>query len=289
MDGGWFKRSVNHFDWRQTMKLIWCSDIHLNFLSKNPEFRQEFYEELRVSEGNSILITGDIAESHNIEQYISELSEYTEKQLYFVAGNHDYYGSSLKEVRAKLKKNIHAHYLPKSWGVKLSKSTALIGQDGWGDCRNGDYEGSQKGLGRFVMSDWLYIAELNKGYLKGADALKKTLQAVADKDAERLTKSVLKALKDKDINKIIIATHVPPFEEASLHAGRKSAPSGLPFFSSQILGTSLLPIIEAHKRVDFLWLSGHTHSDVTLQKRPNLTVKVAPSEYYYPQIAGVIE
>lgn len=271
------------------MKLIWCSDIHLNFLGKQPELRQEFYRELKEAEGKAILITGDIAESHNIEQYLSELSEYTEKKIYFVAGNHDFYGSSLKEVRAKLKKNIHAHYLPKSWGVKLDKHTALVGQDGWGDCRNGDYEGSQRGFGGFTMSDWLYIKELNKGYLKGIDALREALQKVADKDAERLAKSVLKAVSDKNVTKVIIATHVPPFEEASLHAGRKSTPSGLPFFSSKILGMVILPIVEDHPEVDFLFLSGHTHSNVTIQKRPNLTVKVAPSEYYYPQIAGVIE
>lgn len=270
------------------MKLIWCSDVHLNFLGKNPELRQEFYKQLRDSEGESILITGDIAESHNIEQYLSELSKYAEKQIYFVAGNHDYYRSSLKEVRAKLKKNIHAHYLPKSWGVKLDKHTALVGQDGWGDCRNGDYEGSQRGFGGFTMSDWIYIKELNKGYLKGTDALKKALQKVADKDAERLAKSVLRALADKNVNTIIIATHVPPFEEACLYAGRKSTPSGLPFFSSQILGKTVLPIVESNETIDFLWLSGHTHSKVTLLKRKNFVVQVAPSEYYHPQIAGVI-
>lgn len=268
------------------MKLIWCSDVHLNFLGNNPELRQEFYTSL---DGEAILITGDIAESHNIGQYLNELSFYTRKKIYFVAGNHDYYGSSLKEVRAKLKKNEDAHYLPKSWGVKLNKHTALVGQDGWGDCRNGDYEGSQRGFSGITMSDWLYIKELNKGYLKGTNMLRDTLQKVADRDAERLAKSVLRALKDKNVNKIVIATHVPPFEEASLHAGRKSTPYGLPFFSSKILGMVILPIAEDHPEVDFLWLSGHTHSNVTVQKRHNLTVKVAPSEYYHPQIAGVFD
>lgn len=270
-------------------KLIWCSDIHLNFLRDNPKYRHEFYESLENAEGEHILITGDIAESHNIEKYLEELHAATGKKIYFVAGNHDYYGSSLKEMRKTLKEIKCAHYLPKSWGVKLDKHTALVGQDGWGDCRNGDYEGSQRGFSGFTMSDWLYIKELNKGYLKGTDALRIALQKVADKDAERVVKSVLRALKDKNVNKIVIATHVPPFEEASLHAGRKSTPSGLPFFSSKILGMVILPIVEKHAEVDFLWLSGHTHSKATIQKRPNLTVKVAPSEYYYPQIAGVIE
>lgn len=270
------------------MKLIWCSDIHLNFLRDKPDYRKEFYKQLKEAEGDSILITGDIAESHNISEYLSEMHDYVEKKIYFVAGNHDFYGSSLKEMRAKMKKYNTAHYLPKSWGVKLDKHTALVGQDGWGDCRNGDYEGSQRGFSGFTMSDWLYISELNRAYLKGSDKLKVALQRVADKDAQRLCKSVLRALQDKNVKRIIIATHVPPFEEACLHAGRKSTPSGLCFFSSQILGKSLLPIIERNEMIDFLWLSGHTHISVTVHKRGNLVVKVAPSEYYYPQIAGVV-
>lgn len=264
-------------------RLIWVSDIHLNFLRHKPDYRNEFYKQLKEAEGDSILITGDIAESHNIEQYLAEVYVGTNKKIYFVAGNHDFYGSSIKEVRAKLKKCAFAHYLPKSWGVKLNKHTALVGQDGWGDCRNGDYEGS-----RFIMSDWLYIKELNKGYLRGPEALKKTLQEIADKDAEKLAKSVLKALSDKNVNRIIIATHVPPFKEVSLHAGKKSTDYGLPFFSSKILGVVMLPIIEEHPEVDFLWLSGHTHSEVSIQKRHNLIVKVAPSEYHHPQIAEII-
>lgn len=270
-------------------KLIWTSDIHLNFLYKHPEFRNEFYKQLKDAEGDSILITGDIAESHNIEQYLAEIYVATEKKIYFVAGNHDYYGSNLKDTRKHLKSLKTVHYLPKSWGVKLNKHTALVGQDGWGDCRNGDFENSQRGFGGFTMSDWIYIEELYKGYSKGTDALRRVLQKVADKDAERLTKSVLKALKDDSVTKIILATHVPPLEEVCLHAGRKSTPSGLPFFSSKILGMVILPIVEKHPEVDFLWLSGHTHSKANVQKRPNLTVKVAASDYCYPQIAEVIE
>lgn len=278
-----------HEVWRTIqMKLIWCSDIHLNFLQDKPEYRNEFYDQLIDSPGSAILITGDIAESHNIEKYLQEIQENTCKKVYFVAGNHDYYGSSLRETRAKLKKLKCAHYLPKSWGVKLDKHTALVGQDGWGDCRNGNYEGSQRGFGGMVMSDWIYIKELNKAYLKGSEPLKIVLQAVADKDAERVTKSVLRALEDKNVRRVIIATHVPPFEEACLHAGRKSTPSGLPFFSSQILGMTILPIVENNPKVDFLWLSGHTHSEVTIKKRRNLTVKVAASEYYHPQIAEIV-
>lgn len=263
------------------MKLIWISDVHLNFL--NPKDRDVFYEQLKNADGDKILITGDIAESQNIEQILKEMAISSGKSIYFVAGNHDYYNGNIKTDRTRFKKFPFAHYLPKSSHVKLSRHTALIGQDAWGDCRNGDYENSQ-----LTMSDWLHILELNKAYLAGRDALKTELQYWADKDAENLCKSVLDALKHKKIRRIIIATHVPPFEEVCLYAGTKSTQDGLPFFSSKILGESVLPIIEANSNIDFLWISGHTHHRASDQKRPNLTVRVAKSAYYYPQIEEII-
>lgn len=270
------------------MKLIWCSDIHLNFLGRDD--KELFYQDLKDADGDNILITGDIAESPNIAPILAAMHDYTGKKIYFVAGNHDYYEGSIVKDRARFKKFKFAHYLPKRSYVKLDKHTALVGQDGWGDCRNGDYEESQKGLNKFTMADWLYIKELNKAYLKyDADVLKLALQKIADKDAERMCRSVTRALMDKNIKRVIIASHVPPLEEACLHAGRKSSPYGLCFFSSKIFELVIIPIVEKHPEVDFLWLSGHTHSSVTVEKRPNLTVRVAKSEYYYPQIESIIE
>lgn len=271
--------------------IIWCSDIHLNFLGK--ERREDFYsclpgnQEIAAStsgarEGESILITGDIAESHNIESLLSEMKSCTKKNIYFVAGNHDYYGSSIKKMRSSFKKFKDAYWLPRG-PIKIDNTTMLVGQDGWGDGRNGDYENS-----RLVMSDWLYIEELNKAYLKGSKALLKALQKVSDLDASNLAKNVLEALQDATVSRIVIATHVPPLEEAALYAGTKSTPSGLPFFSSQILGVTLLPIIEANPQVKFIWLSGHTHARCTILKRGNLKVRVAEANYYYPQVEDLI-
>lgn len=260
------------------MKLIWCSDIHLNFLREEWK-RVDFYTRVKESEGDIVVVSGDIAESHNVAKLVAEMESYVQKPVLFILGNHDFYGSSVAAVKRSVNR---LAYLPSRDYVLLNASTALLGVDGWGDCRNGDFENS-----RLTMSDWLHIEDLKKGYLHGMDKLKVVLQSLADKDASLLAKRVKLAIKD-GFKRIIIVTHVPPFEEASLHAGRKSTPDGLPFFSSQILGSTILPIAKKNPGVDFLWLSGHTHSRVEYKACANMVCKVAKAEYYYPQIEEIL-
>jgi predicted phosphohydrolase len=256
------------------MKLVWASDVHLNFLKE--ESRIAFYQSIK---GDALVLSGDIAESHNVVKMIGEAEKHTSLPIYFVLGNHDFYGSSAAAVKSSVRP---LGWLPKNNGVRLSPSTILLGVDGWGDCRSGDFENS-----RLVMNDWIYIEELRKGYSKGMNRLKKALQVLADRDARALKTKVNNAIK-KGYTKVIIVTHVPPFEEVSLYAGRKSTPSGLPFFVSKILGESILPIAKAQPKIDFLWLSGHTHSRAKYKPCNNMTVKVAKAEYCSPQVEEII-
>lgn len=268
-------------------KIIWMSDIHLNFVGAGRGVPMNdllaFYTELKEADGDALLITGDIAESHNVVPTLQQMSEHVGKPIYFVLGNHDFYGSSVRAVRESVQ-NIgpDVHYIPAA-PIKLSSEAILIGVDSWGDCRNGDYKNS-----RITMSDWLYIEELNAGYRVGMAELKKAIQKLADADARQLARNVKAAVKS-GYKHIIIATHVPPFANACFNAGRKSTDAGLCFWSSQILGTKIKPIAEKHSDVKFTWYCGHTHSGVTLNVLKNLVVHVAGAEYYCPQIAGEIE
>jgi predicted phosphohydrolase len=260
------------------MKLIWCSDVHLNFLDKNS--RQEFYEGIKAANGDVVVISGDIAESHNVVSMIKEMETYTNKPVYFVLGNHDFYGSNVSTVKRSVRS---LGWLGGKAYVPLSCSTALLGVDGWGDCRLGNFGGS-----RLTMSDWLYIEDLRKGYGQGRDELKAAIQKLADADARKLRRNVLAAIKD-GYNHIVIVTHVPPFEQACLYAGRKSTEDGLPFFASKCLGDAILPIAKKYSDIDFLWLSGHTHSRVTFHPIANMVCKVADAQYYRPKIELVLQ
>ena len=83
------------------MNIAWLTDIHLNFLKA--EARKKFYQQVIETGADKILITGDMAEAKDVSEILQEFSTYTNKLIYFVLGNHDYYFSSVNSVREKVR------------------------------------------------------------------------------------------------------------------------------------------------------------------------------------------
>ncbi len=79
------------------MKAIWLTDIHLNFAL--PEDLLKFTNHLKSEKADCIFLTGDIGEAHNSLMYLEMLAETVQCPVYFVLGNHDFYGSSILNVR----------------------------------------------------------------------------------------------------------------------------------------------------------------------------------------------
>ena len=89
--------------------------------------------------------------------------------------------------------------------------------------------------------------------------------------------------------KVILLTHVPPFEEACRHRGRPSDDNWLPHFACQATGQVIrqaaLEYVDKHIHV----LCGHTHGYAEVDIEPNLHVSNAKAVYGKPKIASVIE
>jgi predicted MPP superfamily phosphohydrolase len=81
------------------MKLIWLTDIHLNFLDVNA--REKFYHEIADTYCDAVLISGDIAEAPSITKILKEVVNKIKKPIYFVLGNHDYYRGEISEVKKR--------------------------------------------------------------------------------------------------------------------------------------------------------------------------------------------
>ncbi len=162
------------------MNIAWLTDIHLNFLKV--EARKKFYQQVIETGADRILITGDIAEAKDVCEILQELSTYTNKLIYFVLGNHDYYFSSVNNVREKVRalcaQNKNLIWLGEPKTLALADGIVLVGHDGWADARYGDFDHSSVNL-----NDSRLIAELYQAFLLNKSALKNEMQRLADIDA----------------------------------------------------------------------------------------------------------
>jgi len=265
------------------MKLIWLTDIHLNFLDSDD--RHTFYKSLPECDG--ILISGDIAESHNVYDILNEMQKEIRKPIYFVLGNHDFYGGSIESVKTKylLCGNPELFYLEYNTPV-FQNSFGLVGCDGFADARIGDFENT-----RIQLNDHYYIEEFNEARILGKKNLFEVMREWADIDAAALRSSIEILINAKNVTKIkiiIVLTHVPPFKESAYYQRRISDGDFLPFYTSKATGDVLLEQAKANPDIKFIVLCGHTHSRACYQPLDNLTVHTGEAVYNHPHVQDLI-
>jgi len=287
------------------MKLAWLTDLHLNFNSK-PE-RSAFLDMVAEAEPDVVLIGGDIGESDTVRVYLEEIENHLQRDIFFVLGNHDFYGSSIERVRTEVshlaRKSPRLHWLPDVGVRNLSPTVALIGHGSWADGRFGNFMDSD-----LVLNDYVWITEFNPmlgapEHVEGASPLHpspyyltgrqakvarlKTLNRLGDQAAAHVGEILPRALAFRD--QVIFLTHVPPFKEACWHEGRPSDDDSLPHFSCKAVGDTLVRIMKQHTSKRLTVLCGHTHGGAEAQILPNLTVSTGSAVYGRPCIQRIID
>lgn len=63
-------------------RLVWITDIHLNFLS--PAGVDAFCDRVANAQPEAVLVGGDIGEATDVEKYLQLLAARLERPLYFV-------------------------------------------------------------------------------------------------------------------------------------------------------------------------------------------------------------
>ena len=81
------------------MKLAWVTDIHLNFL--DPSERTRFCDRIKETQPDGVLVGGDIAKATTFESELRRMERRIQKPIWFVLGNHDFYGGSVAGVRER--------------------------------------------------------------------------------------------------------------------------------------------------------------------------------------------
>jgi predicted phosphodiesterase len=262
------------------MKILWLTDIHLEF--PDADALDRFYRKLEKADADVVLISGDIGQAPTTIEFLRELQTAVRCRVYFVFGNHDYYFGSIKAVRSQASRVYSSgpiRWLSISGIVALTKSLCCIGHDGWGDGRNGNYGGSNVRLNDFEL-----IEELT-GLPR--DMRLKKIKSLGDEAADHLKKLLSETLSA--FRHIVVVTHVPPFPESAWWMGKPSSPDWLPFFSCKALGDVLSEFMQKHPEKQMTVLCGHTHGSGTAKILPNLLVYTGSARYGFPRIQKVFE
>ena len=80
------------------MRLAWATDVHLDFLSSTEI--DTFADRIAALSPDSVLLSGDISTAPRLDADLERLAGRLERPIFFVLGNHDFYGGSVQGVRS---------------------------------------------------------------------------------------------------------------------------------------------------------------------------------------------
>lgn len=265
-------------------KILWTTDTHFDGLGLNKT--RMFGDYVRSDHPNirSIIISGDIANAETLKESLESFQQGFGGNVYFVLGNHDYYGSCISDVRRMVSKirNSNLFYLPLTGPVKLNHDTVMIGIDGWYDALLGRVDTS-----RFSLNDFTQVKDIKKHNIYPGILTK--VKEIAE-DETKAAKHFLDSVVN-DYSQILFVTHIPPFRESSWHLGKipDEHDNALPWFTSVTMGMMLEKFAASHPNTKILTLCGHTHSPGVYKHSENLSVFTGKSDYGMPQEAGIID
>jgi 3',5'-cyclic AMP phosphodiesterase CpdA len=261
-------------------RLVWLTDIHLNFLT--PVQMEKFFSAVKDTRPDGLLISGDIGEAPRLSWYLRQLEDRFQCPIYFVLGNHDYYMASIADVRAAVGQQVSVSrwltWMNEAGMVELSSHTVLIGHDSWADGRCGDYARSD-----VMMNDYVVIRELANLTKSGR---LRVLNRLGDEAAAYFREWLPKAL-EKYPN-VLLLTHVPPFRDACWHEGQISDDNWLPHFVCKAAGDVLVEVMQKHPMHQLTVLCGHSHGQGTARILDNLFVQTGGAEYGRIDVQQVI-
>jgi hypothetical protein len=271
----------------------WATDIHFDHADRSGTMAP-FLAAAGAGPKKALLVTGDISVAPKLIDHLKVLAM-TKKDVYFLLGNHDFYGGSIQMVvdyvtnwlTGKLTDPkvglcpLNLHYLPISGVVAINKDSVLIGVDGYADGRAGNLLGSN-----IWLNDYVVCRTFN-----GCDdspAKRPRLQAILNQLGDESV-AQFKALASqidwakKPPKTVYVATHAPPFQEAHFAPdGKLGDAHWAPHFVNAGLGDAIKRVAMARPGTQFVVLAGHTHTGCRAKVAPNVLCLVGQANYGKP-------
>ena len=98
------------------MRLVWTTDLHLNHVPSDAWER--WVASVQRQQADGLLISGDISEADDVAAHLQRIVESVALPVYFVLGNHDFYGASIGSTRQNVIRAVREcdrlHYLTDS-------------------------------------------------------------------------------------------------------------------------------------------------------------------------------
>ena len=264
------------------MKLLWLTDTHLDHVDSAS--RQAFYEKLRGENFAAAVVTGDISISRLLAAHLGEIAQAcAPRKVYFLLGNHDFYGSSFEEVdritAACCAKHSNLQHLGQGEVVRLGPASALVGHRGWAD---GRAYGGRRTSQRFPDQDGIRDLRYRSTY----PAFQKMERLGRESGAyfRRVLPYALASFRH-----VLVATHVPPFAWAVRFNGRPCESSHLPHYVNASAGAVIMRVGGHFPRTKITVLCGHAHHGNTVRLSDNLEVHVGQARKGTPEIQSVFE
>ena len=266
------------------MRLVWTTDPHLNHVSVDR--REGWIHQIASHGAEGVVISGDISEGDDVVFQLQRIVESVDRPVFFVLGNHDFYNSSIGATRKSV---IHAsrehpflHYLTDESAIELEDGVFLVGEDGWADGTEGDYEGSSIRLNDF----WLIEDFQHPDGEENAARWKSQIEDLGAQSAQRLGAKLDQL--PASAKHVLVITHVPPFRDACWYEGKTTDDNWAPFFVCAQVGSVLRRAGESRPDCRFTVLCGHTHNAGVADITANLIVHTGAADYGQPDIEGLV-
>lgn len=264
-------------------RVAWVTDIHLDHLITSQI--DAFIAAIQAKTPDVLLITGDIAVSQTTHALLEFFAKTLNIPIYFILGNHDYWGSDIDPVRLTIadlmQRNDDLYWLSGMDVAEITPQVGLVGHDAWSDGRYGDFLSSE-----VMLNDYLRIASLTN--LSDQKRLER-LNQLGDEAGEHLRRVLPTALSK--YQQVLVLLHPPPFPEACWYDEKPARANDkyLPHFTCKAAGDALLEMADAYPQRELLVLCGHTHGGGHAQMRPNLRVLTGDAKYGEPEIQRVFK
>lgn len=264
------------------MTYTWITDPHIDHLESDGF--ATLINMIKADRSNGVILTGDISCAATCILLLKDLHRKIKIPIYFVLGNHDFYGSWIQSVRSTAsmleEQNSDLRYLTTLTSpIELAPGVGLIGHDGWYDAGYGDFENSPVQMDDLTqIKDFVQLTKAGLG---------KKLDELGAEAAEHLKEQLKLTLCSYD--QVILAMHVPPFREACLYEGKVANDFNLPFYCCKSVGDVILEIMDNAPEKQLLVLCGHTHHKAEYKPLPNVKVRVGAVRYKRPMVQNTIE